>query len=321
MSDNVNPYSNTISPGTPSSSVDAATLEGASLSTDVNLTANSDVLIPTQKAIKTYADEMKSSLQAADDVIKDIILGGKSVGNADGNIPVNNGTVNVNLNSQKLNGATLSTDGTLATNSDTLVSTEKAVKTYSDTKIPKTDIDTTGTLGTSDTKVPSQKAVKTYADDRVPVGCIMMWPLASAPDGWLLCAGAAVSRSTYADLFSALGIDYGAGDGSTTFNLPDFAGRSPKGVGTSSGGSDVTHVAETIDLATKYNDKMQVHVHNISWTQNFFTAGAVSAVITIPGGSVSSSSGVPQTDATHGTPRTGTTTTGKTLGINFIIKY
>lgn len=57
-----------------------------------------------------------------------------------------------------------STDGTLGGNTDTDIPTEKAVKTYADTKIPKTDIDTSTSLGTSDTKVPSQKAVKTYVD-------------------------------------------------------------------------------------------------------------------------------------------------------------
>lgn len=45
------------------------------------------------------------------------------------------------------------------------------------------------------------------------------------PDGWLLCNGAAVSRTTYAKLFAAIGTRYGSGDGSTTFNLPNFNGR------------------------------------------------------------------------------------------------
>ena len=43
--------------------------------------------------------------------------------------------------------------------------------------------------------------------------------------GWLLCNGAAVSRTTYAALFAKIGTTFGAGDGSTTFNLPDFRGR------------------------------------------------------------------------------------------------
>lgn len=49
--------------------------------------------------------------------------------------------------------------------------------------------------------------------------------------GWLLCDGTAVSRSTYAQLYTAIGTAYGAGDGATTFNLPDFRGRSIVGVG------------------------------------------------------------------------------------------
>jgi microcystin-dependent protein len=54
----------------------------------------------------------------------------------------------------------------------------------------------------------------------------------SAPSaGWLLCDGTAVSRTTYSVLFAAIGIDYGPGDGSTTFNLPDYRGRVPVGVG------------------------------------------------------------------------------------------
>ena len=54
----------------------------------------------------------------------------------------------------------------------------------------------------------------------------------AAPTGWLLAAGSAVSRTTYATLFAAIGTTYGAGDGSTTFNLPDFRGVFPKGTGT-----------------------------------------------------------------------------------------
>lgn len=55
---------------------------------------------------------------------------------------------------------------------------------------------------------------------------------AAAPSGWLMCDGAAVSRTTYSDLFAAIGTAYGAGDGSTSFNLPDLRGRMPVGKGT-----------------------------------------------------------------------------------------
>jgi microcystin-dependent protein len=50
------------------------------------------------------------------------------------------------------------------------------------------------------------------------------------PEGWLLCDGTAVSRSTYGRLFSVIGTAYGPGDGSTTFGLPDLRGRIPAGL-------------------------------------------------------------------------------------------
>lgn len=59
----------------------------------------------------------------------------------------------------------------------------------------------------------------------VPAGTVVDYAGSSAPDGWLLCYGQAVSRTTYADLYTALGTTYGTGDGSTTFNVPDCRGR------------------------------------------------------------------------------------------------
>jgi microcystin-dependent protein len=57
----------------------------------------------------------------------------------------------------------------------------------------------------------------------------------SQTSDWLLCDGSAVSRTTYAGLFAAINTVYGAGDSSTTFNLPDFRGRFPIGLGTTTG--------------------------------------------------------------------------------------
>lgn len=56
-------------------------------------------------------------------------------------------------------------------------------------------------------------------------GSIVMFAGSVAPQGWLLCDGSAVSRSTYSSLFDVIGTAYGAGDGDTTFNLPDLTGR------------------------------------------------------------------------------------------------
>jgi microcystin-dependent protein len=62
---------------------------------------------------------------------------------------------------------------------------------------------------------------------QLPVGCITQFAGASLPPGFLFCDGSAVSRVVYKDLFEAIGITYGAGDGVTTFNLPNFKGRIP----------------------------------------------------------------------------------------------
>ncbi len=60
-------------------------------------------------------------------------------------------------------------------------------------------------------------------------GSVLAWPTATIPTGWLECNGAAVSRTTYSQLFTALGTTYGTGDGSTTFNLPDYRGEFLRG--------------------------------------------------------------------------------------------
>lgn len=66
----------------------------------------------------------------------------------------------------------------------------------------------------------------------VPTWGITLWSTASAPAWYLLCNGSAVSRTTYATLFLVLGTTYGAGDGSTTFNVPSLGGRIPIGIQT-----------------------------------------------------------------------------------------
>lgn len=64
---------------------------------------------------------------------------------------------------------------------------------------------------------------QTGKDLFVPVGCLQMAPLSSLT-GYLLCDGSAVSRATYANLFSVIGVNFGVGDGVTTFNVPDYRG-------------------------------------------------------------------------------------------------
>jgi microcystin-dependent protein len=78
-------------------------------------------------------------------------------------------------------------------------------------------------------------AVQTQLNTNTPVGMISPYAGSTSPTGWLLCNGAAVSRTTYASLFTVTSTTYGAGDGTTTFNVPDLRGRTAIGAGTGTG--------------------------------------------------------------------------------------
>lgn len=106
----------------------------------------------------------------------------------------------------------------------------------------------------------------------IPAGAIQMTAGTDTPPGWLLCDGQAVSRTTYARLFDAIGTAYGAGDGSTTFNVPNFAGRFAIGVGTlgadtyargATGGS-ARHTLSTAELPAHDHGSTGSHGHAAS---------------------------------------------------------
>lgn len=67
--------------------------------------------------------------------------------------------------------------------------------------------------------------LKDAVDSAIQPGMMAAWPGTTPPDGWLAADGSAVSRSTYADLFAVLGTSRGEGNGTTTFNLPNYKGR------------------------------------------------------------------------------------------------
>ena len=162
------------------------------------------------------------------------------------------------------------------------------------------------------------KSVGDYVDavDGFPVGGMIPYAGASAPTGWLLCDGSAVSRTTYHALFQAIGTSWGAGNGSTTFNLPDARGAAPVGVGTWTGYTE----NETYALGTKYNDQVQGHKHNTeeNATESKGSPGGGPEKLYV-GDQMASSS--PISDGANGTPRTGNVTRGKRIGVNYIIKY
>jgi len=89
----------------------------------------------------------------------------------------------------------------------------------------------------------------------VPVGTIIDFAGASTPEGYLECDGRAVGRSAYAALFAAIGTLWGAGNGSTTFNVPDLRGRCAIGAGTGDAGGATAHA-----LASRGGDE-RLHKH------------------------------------------------------------
>lgn len=164
----------------------------------------------------------------------------------------------------------------------------------------------------------------------LPVGIMWEYGGAAAPTGWLLCFGQAVSRVTYVDLFGVIGTTFGPGDGSTTFNIPDFRGRVGAGhddMGgvsanrlTTVGGLDGDVLggaggAETIALTTAnlaaHTHTGPSHTHTFSDTA---TTGNASTNHQHGGGAVSSVAGSSQTSVQGGAPNGGTDGTDQPSG-------
>lgn len=103
----------------------------------------------------------------------------------------------------------------------------------------------------------------------VKIGEVIAYAGSTAPAGFIICDGAAVSRSVYGALFSLIGTTYGAGDGSTTFNVPNLKGRVI--VGYNSGDADFDTIGEVggamaVDIS--HTHTVNSHTHTFSGTLN-----------------------------------------------------
>lgn len=149
-----------------------------------------------------------------------------------------------------------------------------------------------------------------------PVGVINAFGGTTAPEGWLLCQGQAISRTDYADLFAVIGTAFGSGDGSTTFNVPDMREAVPKGAG-ETGQTVGAHVKSGgLAVGEFLDDRLQSHKHLLFEWSNGTGAG--------PNSTLMWNNGAAQTtgNTTNGINegREGNTTEVKAVGVNYIIK-
>ena len=142
-----------------------------------------------------------------------------------------------------------------------------------------------------------------------PAGAIIMYGAATAPTGYLLCNGSNISRSTYADLFSAIGTTYGSGDGSLTFGIPNLQSRFPIGydggssyalAGTGGATTDTPTLSGTNAGTAITEAQMPSHTHD-SWGNTW------------PSGSWTGGTGTTQSSVTQTSGTLTTTSTLRTL--------
>lgn len=214
---------------------------------------------------------------------------------------------------------TLTTDYTLG-NEDTDLSTEVGggAHVYTTLAVVNGAYHSTDLYVTYKT-VGDYSSLESVMQIAAPVGSGMEWYTETAPDGWLFQRGAAISRTTYTALFEVIGTTFGIGDGSTTFNLPDRRESSPYGAGTYAAVTGTTHGAvadhDALALGAFADDRLEAHEHYIYYGSTGGTAySAMTAnARTTPVGDIVKS-------VTSGS-RTGATTRGKIIGVNYIIKY
>lgn len=162
----------------------------------------------------------------------------------------------------------------------------------------------------------SSKTVTLPSAIALPAGAVMAFGMNSAPSGWLAANGSAVSRSTYASLFSAIGTTHGAGDGSTTFNLPDLRGIFVRG----SGSQTVSGTTYSGTFAGKQRDAFQEHRHSQVPSSTGSGGAGVSGTGSSLIGNVTGTA-VEVTGSGFGVPRTDAETRPANIALLYCIKF
>ena len=164
--------------------------------------------------------------------------------------------------------------------------------------------------GDNSKKLANTEFIQALASILVPTGCVQAFAGSSTPSGWLFCDGSAVSRITYADLFSVIGTTYGAGDGTDTFNLPNLTDKFIQGNAT----SGTEHSAGLPNITGKIGA-----VINTGATSAFYPTAPSD---TLPPGSYMGTMNV-EMDASRSNPIYGNSATVQppSVTMRYIIKY
>ena len=218
-----------------------------------------------------------------------------------------------------------STDSIFSVNDDR----NFTVKTNAATRLTVNSSTATSTVPVvlpADPTTALQAATKQYVDAAGPSGAIMAFAGTTAPSGWLKCEGQAISRTTYATLYAAIGTAWGVGDGSTTFNVPDLRGMFVRGTGTNATGSSSGAVGPSVGSYAA--DTYLNHSHAVTDPGHSHTLAAnptAAPSTAIAGSWLTNASNVSTSTATTGlTVNTSTTggteTKPKNYGVLYIIK-
>jgi len=201
------------------------------------------VLIPNNS--KTYIIKNSVSYNDSTDAVILKVAGnaGVTVNSSETALYVTNGTTVVPVSRSNYTSLT-------ATNITATVLTATSITT---SILDASAITLTGNVTAANAVISSKVCASTYFGSganltgivAVPSGAVFPFAGASAPSGFILCFGQAINRSTYSDLFTAIGTTYGTGDGSSTFNLPDLRGRAVAGQDDMGGSSANRLTAQT----------------------------------------------------------------------------
>ena len=152
----------------------------------------------------------------------------------------------------------------------------------------------------------------------IPVGTVLPFAGNIEPEGFLFTEGQEVLRNAYPGLFAAIGTTYGAGDGATTFNLPDY--REIVFVGAGQNAKLDIKAHDVYELGQFKDDQLQGHSHDTGYAQG--PGPYAKATFSVQTGNNTVKKTLNATDQPgYGAVRVGTTTHSKQIGIRYIIKY